>query len=140
MVLIGFPVINFIYWPQILRSGVLPSDGDSIGIPMGMSVITTLLLSPVILGVSWLCLRRYNPKTRLVSWRPDRPYRSFLVSLVCGAAVAFAAVGALEGFGMNLPWYDYLSPAYVALWLPWLLALRAAAIEQLDYEPTYTER
>ena len=61
----GFPVVNFIYWPAVLRSGVLPSDGDSIGIPMFGSVLATLVVSPVILGVACLCLRRYNPDTRL---------------------------------------------------------------------------
>ena len=139
-VLTGFPVVNFIYWPEVLRSGVLPSDGDSIGIPMFGSVFVTLILSPLILGITWLCLRRYNPETRLASWRPDRPYRSVVLTGLSGAGSVFLAAVIFDGLRPGLPWYEYLFEAYFALWLPWLLGLRAAAIEQLDNEPSYTER
>ncbi len=139
LVLIGFPAINFIYWPQVLRSGVLPSDGDSIGIPLFGSVLATLVLSPLLIGIAWLCLRRYNPRTRFASWRRDRPYRSAVVTVLFGAGAAFMTAGVLDGLRADLPWYEYLWPAYFLVWVPWLLGLRAAAIDQLDYEPTYTE-
>jgi hypothetical protein len=138
-VLLGFPALNFIYWPQILRSGVLPSDGDSIGIPMFGSILLTLVVAPFLLGVAWLCLRRYNPDTRLWSWRRDRPYRSIVATVLFGAASALLTVGVLDSLRPPLPWYDYLWPAYFSVWVPWLLGLRAAAIDQLNYEPSYTE-
>ena len=140
VVLLGFPALNFIYWPQVLRSGVLPSDGDSIGIPMFGSVLATLILSPVNLGVAWLCLRHYNPDTTLWSWRRDRPFRSIGVTVLFGAASVTAAAGALNDLRLSLPWYEYLWPAYLLVCLAWLLGLRAAAVDQLDYEPTYTEQ
>jgi hypothetical protein len=139
-VLIGFPVLNFVYWPEVLRSGVLPIDGDSIGIPMFGSVLTTLIFSPFILGIAWLCLRRYNPDTRLWSWRRDRPFRSLAATILFGAAAALLTADILNSLTPPLPWYEYLWPAYFSGWLPWLLGLRAAAVDQLDYEPTYTER
>lgn len=141
LILIAFPALNFIYWPQILRSGVLPPDGDSIGIPMFGSIVTTLIVSPFILGVSWLCLRRYNPDTRLWSWRQDRLFRSVGVTLLFGAASVVLAAGILDSLKLPLlPWYEYLWPAYFSAWIPWMLGLRAAAIDQLDYEPAYAER
>ena len=139
-VLSGFPALNFVYWPQVLRSGVLPSDGDSIGIPMFGSILAALILSPVILGVAWLCLRRYNPDTRLWSWRQDRPVRSIGVTVLFGGASVAAAAGALNDINLSLPWYEYLWPAYLLFWLAWLLGLRAAAVDQLEYEPTSMER
>ena len=140
LVVIGFPAVNFIYWPEVLRSGVLPPHGDSIAIPMFGSVLATLVLSPLILGVTWVSLRRYNPATRLGSWRRDRPYFSALATLLFGGVAALIVAVILDLLDPGQPWYAYLWPAYFALWLPWLLGLRAAAIDQLDYQPSYTER
>ncbi len=140
LVLLGFPAVNFIYWPQVLRSGVLPSDGDSIAIPMFGSILVCLVLSPLFLGASWLCLRRYNPDTRLTAWRQDRPLRSAFATLFFGSAAAFLAVICISDLSADWPWYEYLWTVYCVVWVPWLLGLRAAIVEQLDYEPFYTER
>jgi hypothetical protein len=88
IVLIGFPAINFIYWPEVLRSGVLPTDGDSIGIEVLGSILVTLFLSPFAVGITWLCLRRYNPDARLWSWRRDRLFRSAAATALFGAGAA----------------------------------------------------
>jgi hypothetical protein len=140
MVLTGFPALNFIYWPQVLRSGVLPPEGDSIGIPMFGSVFLTLVLSPLVIGIAWLCLRRYNPNTKLATWRRERLYRSIGATLLFGAGAVLLTAAVFDGLRPGLRWYEYLWPAYFALWVPWLLGLRAAAIDQFDYEPSYTER
>lgn len=138
LVLLAFPPLNFVYWPQVLRSGVLPPDGDSIFIPMLGSIYVTLLLSPLILGVAWLCLRRYNPKTSIAAWRRDRPYRSAVVTLLFGPAAALMTAAAVQGvLTPAMPWYEYLWAAYFALWGLWLLYLRAAAIDQLDSDGCY---
>jgi hypothetical protein len=140
LALLGFPVVNLIYWPEVLRSGVLPSDGDSIGIPIFGSVLATLVLSPFILGLTWLGLRHYNPDTRLAAWRRDRPFSSVAITALCGKGALSVVVLVLDGLRPGLPWYEYLWPAYFGLWLPWFLALRAAAIDRLDHEWCYTER
>lgn len=79
LLLLAFPVLNFIYWPQVLKSGVLPPNGDSIGIPVFGSIFLTLIVSPIVIGLAWLCFRRYNPRTRLFavrfSLRPALPQR-----------------------------------------------------------------
>ncbi len=139
LVLAGFPAVNLIYWPQVLRSGVLPSDGDSVGIPIFGSVFVTVAASPLVLGIAWLCLRRYNPRTRLAAWRRDRPYRSAFVTLTFVTAAAFVSAGVFSSLTPDAPWYEYLWPAYLTLWVPWLLALRAAGVEQLDHQPTYAK-
>jgi len=138
LVAAGFPAINFVYWPQVLRSGVLPPHGDSIGIPMLGSILFTLVASPIVLGVAWLCLRRYNPSARVSAWRRDRPYRSILATLTFGAGAAFLSAAALSDLAKDLPWYEYLWSGYSVIAVLWLLALRAAVVEQLEFETTYT--
>ena len=130
LLLAAFPILNFVYWPEVLKSGVLRAESDSIIIPMFGSVILTLMVSPVVLLVAWLCLRRYNPETRIDALRHDRPYRSAAATLAFGGVAAALTIGAVRAAAAVQPWYEYLWPAYVALWVPWLLALRAAWIEQ----------
>jgi len=140
LLLTGFPAVNFIYWPQVLRSGVLPSDGDRIGIPIFGSVLLALYISPLVLGIAWMCLRRYSPDTRFAAWRQDRPYRSSFASLIFGGGAALALYTAFDGLRADEPWYEFLFSGYFILWVPWLLAMRAALIEQVGDEPTYAER
>jgi hypothetical protein len=133
--LIGlFPLLNFIYWPEVLRSGVLSPDADSIGIPIYGSILLTLIASPFILGIAWLCLRRYNPATRLAALRWDRPFRTVTATLVFGGAAALCVFIAVVEVGDNLPWYEHLWTGYALAWVPWLLAVRAAAIDQGSVE------
>ena len=136
LLLLGFPAVSLIYWPEVLRSGALPPNGDSVAIPMFGSIIVTLALSPFIIGITQLGLKRYNPETRLASWRHDRLYRSILVTVVCGGMAIVIGALTVEGLETALHWYDYLWPAYYALCLLWLLAYRAAVIDQPDSEPS----
>jgi hypothetical protein len=133
---LGFPLVGFIYWPQVLRSGVLPPDADSISIPMFSSVFAGLILSPLVLGVAWLCLRRYDGQARIAVWRNDRPVRSTTITFLFGGAATFLAVLVVADLSRSSPWYEYLWTGYAALWLPWLLGLRAAAIQQPGSQPT----
>jgi len=135
MALLGFfPILNFIYWPLVLRSGVLPPHGDSISIPMFGSVLATLLVSPFILGVAWLCLRRYNPQSRLFTMRRDRPIRTIAATVIFGGTAALFVFGVVFSVVTGLrdarPWYEYLLTGYALAWVPWLLGVRAAAIDQ----------
>lgn len=129
--LLSLPVLSFIYWPMVLRSGVLPTDADSIGIPMFNDLLTAVLGAPIVLGIAWLCFRRYNPETRLAAWRSDRPARSLLATLILGGAAGALTVLLLAVTRLDWPWYEHLWTGYALLWVWWFLALRAALIEQL---------
>jgi hypothetical protein len=131
LLLVAFPPLNFVYWPQVLRSGVLPPDGDNIAIPMFASIPVAILATPVLFGIAWLCLRRYNPQARFTAFRRDRPKRSILATFLFGGVAALLVIELVSEASAIQPWYEYLWPAYFALWFPWLLGLRAAAIEQL---------
>jgi hypothetical protein len=104
------------------------------------SILATLVLSPFFLGVAWLCLRRYNPDTRLWSWRRDRQFRSAVATVLFAAGSVLLTAAVLDSLRPPMPWYEYLWPTYLVVWVPWLLGLLAAVIDQLDYEPRYTER
>ena len=137
LLLLAFPVLNFVYWPQVLQSGVLSPDSDSIGIPMFCSVALTIIASPFLLGLTWLFVRRYNPATKIAVFRPDRPYRTALATLVFGGLALLFLAESVREFMVTQPWYEYLWPAYFsALWVPWLMVLRAAFIEQADVAST----
>lgn len=130
----GLPLLSFIYWPLVLRTGVLPPEADSIAIPIFNDLLTALVGAPIVLGVAWLCLRRYNPETRLAAWRRDRPVRSLLATLVLGGAAAALTVLLFTDTQLDWPWYEHLWSGYGLLWVWWFLAMRAGSIEQLSTE------
>ncbi|ODN70435.1 hypothetical protein [Methylobrevis pamukkalensis] len=130
LLLVLFPVLNFIYWPAVLRSGTLSPSEDSIAIPIYGSVLTMVLAVPVVMAIAWLCLRRYNPDTRVAAWRWDRPVRSIVATCLFGGAVMVILYAVVADRVVGLPWYDYLWPGYALLRVPWLLGLRAAVVDQ----------
>jgi hypothetical protein len=130
MLLVGAPVLNIVYWWQVLTSGVLPTDKDAVVPLMVAGVIAAGLVAPFILGLTWVCLRYYNPRTRLLAWREDRPVRSILATLIFGGmAAVFAvtlAITLIEGY----PLQEYILVMLLPPGIVWLLAMRAAVIEQ----------
>ena len=131
--ILGLPVLSFIYWPLVLQSGVLPPHADSIAIPMFNDVLVAIVLSPIVLGVACLCLREYNPETRLLAWRRDRPVRSTVFTVILGGPAAGLAALLIIDVRPDWPWYEHLWAGYGLLWISWFMALRAAAIERLDF-------
>lgn len=129
--LVWFPVLNFIYWPYVLESGILPPDSDGIGVPMVGSVFVAILASPVVLSVSWLCLRRYNPNSRILGWHTGRRVRSVVATTVLGLPATLLTIGFIAEIRRDWPWYEYLWTVYGLPLAAWLLALRAAITHQL---------
>lgn len=140
VLMVAYPVLNFVYWPEVLKSGVLPPDGDSIAIPMFGSLLVTLIASPIVVGVAWMCYRRYNPSTRFLVFRLDRPYRSAVATGVFGISATVLCCGALADAARSMPWYEYLWPAYMMLTSAWLLTLRASFIEQYTAQEAEAEQ
>jgi hypothetical protein len=94
------------------------------------SVYAAAILAPFVLLTTYLCVRRYNPQTRLLSWRRERPIRSIVLTVFFVAAAAELATLIGLQFGADEPWYEYLWTVYGVAWIAWLLALRAAGVEQ----------
>ena len=79
------PIVYALYMDGELKAGKFPVDADSIGIPVGLTAIATLILAPLFFGVVWLALRDYRPVT-LFAWNKARPIWSIVWTLVIGAA------------------------------------------------------
>jgi hypothetical protein len=131
LMLFAGPAANMIYWERVLMSGVLPPDGDAIAIPIFEGILGALIITPFVLGVTWFCLRRYNPQTRFLAWRSDRKLRSLFSSLLFGSAACFVARDVINIFLGHYSSYEYIMLPFLALCIGWLFAMRAALIEQL---------
>jgi len=130
---VGLPAVSWLYYPLLLDSGALPTDADSIGIPMLGSLIIAMILFPIAIGATWFCLRRYNSKSRFAAWRRDRPVRTLLTTALLGLPAAILAAVILGDLREEVPWYEHLWDGYALVCIVWLLALRAAFVEQLDH-------
>ena len=128
LVIVALPAWGFTYYPLLLRSGSLPSDGDSIMIPMMGTLASSLVLAPVILGLTFVGLRRYPGSVQLFVWDRDRPLRSVLLSIAFGFPAALAVYAMFEGAWPIQPWYEYLFSLYCLLLAAWFLLLRAASV------------
>ena len=132
LVVAGYPAIGFVYYPALQRSGALPTDGDSIAIPMFSGVLAALVLLPLVTAATYLCLRGRRDGGTLLAWRKDKPARSFVVTLLFGLPAVLLAVflAALltDLVAERAPWFDYLWAPYVAVCIVWLLLLRASAL------------
>ncbi len=130
LVLAGYPMVSFLYWPAVLRAGVLPTKGDSIAIPMFGSIFFAIICSPIVLGLTWFCLRRYSVDTTIFAWRRDRPIRSWLSTALFGGLAALLVAHEMVSLWLDYPWYERLWTPYELVTIAWLLGLRAAVIEQ----------
>ena len=137
LLLVGFPMMNVVYWDAVARSRVLPADGDVVIIPMMGGFVFTLIASPLLLGVAWFCLRRYKPETRLATWRRDRPVRSVLATLLLGGLAALLLAESIADFVQSTLWYDRFWLGYFVGWIVWLFALRAALVDQRAADELY---
>lgn len=133
--LVAAPVANIVYWERVLASGVLASDKDSVAIPMAAGILVALLLAPVVVATAWICLRRYNPRTTLLAWDRGRPVRSLVASLVFGGPASVLAVVAVDALTVGFPAREDVFAALCAPGILWLLAMRAAFIDQVGPGP-----
>lgn len=137
--LIANPILNDFYWGQVLRAGVLPDDGDSIGIPIFAALVFTLMVAPFVIGVTRYCLRGYNPRARIAAWRSDRLVRSLVSTIVFGGAASILAVllaSDLRDMFKDYPWYEFTFTPLVPPAIAWSLAMRSAVIERIEQPVT----
>jgi hypothetical protein len=129
------PITNFIYWNAVLESGVLPHDGEAIAIPIFQGLVGTVALAPMVLAIAWYCLRRYNPKTSIFAWRNDRTIIGALATLVFGGLTCLFAYDVGRVLLGHYSPLEFISIPSALVRMAWLMAMRAALIEQFDAEP-----
>ncbi len=111
LLLVGAPALYILSWIEVLKAGVLPTDGGSVAIFMFAGLVFAVLVAPFVLGTTWLCLRRYTPGTSLLAWRADRPVRSILAGLVFEGGAAVFAVPVIHELFVSAPWYEFIPTA-----------------------------
>jgi hypothetical protein len=101
-------VVAWTYYPALLDSGTLPSDGDSIGIPIFETMLSAAIYAPMIAIVTWLALRGYNGGASLLGWDSKRWLKSAAVTIPCAAGASLALWDALRLLSSSAPWYEFL--------------------------------
>jgi hypothetical protein len=127
-VVVGLPLTSFVYFPALLQTGKLPVNGDSISIPMFSSIMFALLITPVIFGVTYSCVRTYRAKGTFMIWRRDRPILSSVLSILFGLPVAALMFSIGQTAIGRYPDIEFIWIPYTLVCVAWLMALRAAAL------------
>ena len=133
-VILGLPLCSLIYFTAEVEtwSATERMNGDSLSIPIGMSIVVAFVAAPAILGLAYLCLRRYNEEATIWAWRSDRPIRSFAASTVFGVvALGYSAVSMIQAADAQR-WFDFVWIAYLLAWAWLALLLRAAIVTQIS--------
>lgn len=126
----SFPLVALVYYPALLDTGTLPTDADSIGIPIYSCFILTAVLVLPVLAVTALCIRR-GTIGPLWGWRHDRPIAALAISLPFGGLAALGAAFIVVSLFQLEFWFDVLWLVHAGICVLWLLLARAAAISQL---------
>ena len=125
---VGLPLTSYVYFDALLRSGTLPTNGDTIAIPIFFSVVLAVLISPIAALTTYCCVWRYPSTGTLLSWRPSQPIFSGAVTLIFGLPALTFAYMVVEPVLKSLPTIEYIWTPYLLLVIAWLLLLRAAAV------------
>jgi len=135
LLLVAMFVFPFFYYPA--EAEFLPPEADTTAIPIGGTVLATLIfIAPIVLGLTWFCLRDYRPAGFLV-WRRDRPITSLAATLLLfalGLPLCWAIADDLLRL-QTLPIHEHYSLPIPIIGVAWLIALRAALISKQTTAP-----
>ena len=129
-VILGFPATSWIYWPAVGEAGLLEPESDTIFIPMMGSIFLAVILLPVILGITWLCLRGKKYGGHLLAWDRARPIRSSFVTLAFMVPFFFGLTSLLDELTSSSDWYGLWWLPYTLIVLTWLVVMRGAALSK----------
>jgi hypothetical protein len=130
IVVVGLPATSWVYWPAVLKAGVLPSGGDTIFIPMVESVFLAVLLIPVTGVITWLCTRKIRGEIDLLAWDSARPILSWFVTSGFASLFALCALLILTELSAPTGWYGTWWVPYTIAVMLWLVLMRATALQE----------
>ena len=131
-VILGFPATSWIYWPVVGDAGVLPSEADTIIIPMMSSIFLAVALVPVVCSITWLCLRGNDDAGTLLAWNRARPTRSAMVTLCFMIPFTVGLSSVVYEFTAPAGWHGLMWLPYTLVTLFWLGMMRGAVVSQRD--------
>lgn len=121
-------IVPWFYYPA--DSVGLPSSADSTILPIGGVVILALLLAPILLGITVVCLWRSTGRGGVFAWNKARPLLSATISLIVGGAALSCLLLGLGDLFRQMSWQEYLWTPIPILFAGWLVVIRAAALSQ----------
>jgi len=124
---IGWVCLDFVYWPAVLEAGLLPTDADSIIIPIFNDIIAAPFVMLFLLLWSWPAWRVPRGRIALLAWDRQRPWVSGLATISYGGIAAFCAVDAV--YVLFLHPVELLNLIVTIPFALWNLLLRAAVIQ-----------
>lgn len=125
-----FLVESFIHYPMLLASGDLPTDKDSIGIPMAAASAATPFLLLFLFLWALPAVIGARPSPRLFAWRRERPVRSVLGTLVYGGAALMIGISMLSTPFLAQGLYDFTFLMVTVPLVIWNLCLQAACVDR----------
>jgi hypothetical protein len=128
LVVAGYPLTAFVYYPALLRTGKLDPMADTILIPMVESVVLAVAASPIVAALTLVCLRTFDPKRLLLAWRIDRQATSCLVSAAFLVPVVFLVLAMLRTPFSEFAAQDWLWTPHRITCIAWCLLLRSASL------------
>jgi hypothetical protein len=127
-----------LYYPALLRSGTLPTNADSIGIPIYQSGITALVSVPVLLIYALPALWRYRGDAGLWEYPKSNSLRLFLSRILYALPAILLVCERVYFLSQRLPAYEYIDFIVVVPLLIWLLMLRAAMAAPRAFSVSHT--
>lgn len=83
-VYITAPIFEWLYLTNLLASGNLPQNADSIGLPFGLFVIVWIFFAPFVLCFVLWTLQKYPSQASLFGFNQNHQLWSFVWSLIFG--------------------------------------------------------
>jgi hypothetical protein len=125
-----FATTSYFYYSALLRSGTLPPNADSIGIP----IFTNVLASPILAGIMLLyaipAIYRYDGSATLMAGTLVHPVRLTVGLLLYGLFAIALLVLMVRDALTPMPSFERLWLLVAILLALWLLTLRAAVSVQ----------
>ena len=130
----------FVYYPQLLRSGTLDPNADSIAIPMYSSVIFAGPLAIFVLAVTSIVMIFYSGRSgSLFAWNSDRPIFTITISVLFGGPAILLFLSFLNSIIQLHPWYEYIPEINSMLWIAWLLLLRGVLVSRTLFDDSQSD-
>jgi hypothetical protein len=126
----GLVATSFLYYPMLLRSGTLDPNADSISIPLFQNLLWAAVAIPLVVALTWFSLRNYQGGRRLLGWNGEMPFRSWAISIVAALIIGVLLHDNFMGLLSPTWWCEIVWLPYSALWMIWVLMLRAAALSK----------
>ena len=126
----GLIASSFLYYSMLLSSGTLDPHADSIGIPIFQDLFLAVASIPFVVALTWISLRNYHGKIRLLGWNSEKPVRSWAISIIVAVIIIGIVCQGVMGLFSPAWWCEIIWLPYSALWVLWMLMLRAAALSK----------